>query len=95
MVDFRRGQMGIFGFKRFYEDIRGKLQQVIKADYSRTTRLLDTPMTTPHHASGSDISSVGHHHHQHHHHPRGGAGGHDDLLRNNKNALKRTMSNQF
>ena len=48
MVDFRRGQLGIFQFKRFFEDIRCQLQQLIKTDYSRTTRLLDTPTTTDH-----------------------------------------------
>lgn len=43
MADFTRGQYGIFAFKRFFEDIRRKLQQKIKVDYSRTSRLLDTP----------------------------------------------------
>lgn len=47
MVDFRRGKIGIFQFKRFYEDIRSQLHQLIKTDYGRTTRLLDTPNVTP------------------------------------------------
>merc|ERR1711871_20193 len=40
MVEFLRGQMGIFQFKRFYEDIRSKLTQIIKGDYSYS-RLFD------------------------------------------------------
>ena len=69
MVDFRRGQLGIFQFKRFYDDILAQVQQVIKTDYSRTTRLLDTP-------SSNTSKSL----HQ---------------LLNQKNALKRSVSNQF
>lgn len=39
MVEFMRGQLDIFQFKRFYEDIRVRLSAVVKNDYA--LRLLD------------------------------------------------------
>ena len=39
MVEFMRGNLDIFQFKRFYEDIREKLSAVVKADYA--LQLLD------------------------------------------------------
>ena len=39
MVEFMRGQLDIFQFKRFYEDIRVRLSAVVKIDYA--LRLLD------------------------------------------------------
>ena len=32
MVEFKRGSVDIFQFKRFYEDIRDKLSTVVKQD---------------------------------------------------------------
>ncbi|CAM9917527.1 unnamed protein product, partial [Choristocarpus tenellus] len=34
MVEFLRGQLDIFVFKRFYEDVRQKLNDLVKKDYS-------------------------------------------------------------
>ena len=33
MVDFQRGMMDVFDFKRFYEDLRQHLTEVVKHDY--------------------------------------------------------------
>ena len=35
-------QLEIFQFKRFYENVRGKLSQIVKKDYNNTIRQLDT-----------------------------------------------------
>ena len=35
-------QLEIFQFKRFYENVRGKLSQIVKKDYNTTIRQLDT-----------------------------------------------------
>jgi len=32
MVEFKRGQLDIFQFKRFYEDVREKLSAIVKQD---------------------------------------------------------------
>jgi hypothetical protein len=85
MVDFLRGQLGIFAFKRFYDDIRQKLQQLIKTDYSRTTRLLDTPPTLHDHTHRQGDSGIG---------------GGDDVSNHSrvlheKNPLKRSLSYRF
>jgi len=42
IVEFTRGQLEIFQFKRFYENVRGKLSQIVKKDYNNTIRQLDT-----------------------------------------------------
>jgi len=42
IVEFTRGQLEIFQFKRFYENVRGKLSQIVKKDYNTTIRQLDT-----------------------------------------------------
>ena len=34
MVEFIRGQFDLFQFKRFYEDIRAKLSEIVKNDYT-------------------------------------------------------------
>ena len=34
MVEFLRGQLDMFEFKRYYEDLRDKLSAVVKSDYS-------------------------------------------------------------
>ena len=43
MVEFKRGQLDIFQFKRFYEDVREKLSAMVKQDES--LQLLSTNST--------------------------------------------------
>ena len=40
MVEFLRGQLNTFDFKRFYEMIRARLSELVKSDY--TLRMLDS-----------------------------------------------------
>jgi hypothetical protein len=44
MVEFKRGQLDIFQFKRFYEDVREKLSTMVKQDES--LQLLSTSSTS-------------------------------------------------
>ncbi len=34
MVEFVRGQLDVFQFKRFYENVREKISEMVKQDYS-------------------------------------------------------------
>ena len=45
MVEFKRGSVDIFQFKRFYEDIRDKLSTVVKQD--EKLQLLASATTRP------------------------------------------------
>ena len=51
LVEFRRGQVDIFQFKRFYEDVRDKLAECVAAHESQaknsTTSLIGSTNMTP------------------------------------------------
>eukprot|EP00943_MAST-04B_sp_MAST-4B-sp1_P003204 g3204.t1 len=57
MVEFLRGQLDVFEFKRYYEDLRDKLSAVVKSDYS--LQLLGTRAPLRHNIRSSRRNRIG------------------------------------